>query len=189
MAGNQYRDYIKRSFFKYAISIISLLFVLMGLFLFINVQWISVGSNRRNNALLASILDTQVTAYKEGLEHFSTDYRFLDALKQENADTATQVNRLLYGFTTSQPIRCTFALTDTEGRMVSSSLFEGNRDIFLGSAVYRSLTEKMQEEPSMTHTMPSRLNFAHGQAGDLLLARSIADADGICGYLFFDLMD
>ena len=47
MAGNQYRDYIKRSFFKYAISIISLLFVLMGLFLFINVQWISVGSNVR----------------------------------------------------------------------------------------------------------------------------------------------
>ena len=52
MAGNQYRDYIKRSFLKYAFSIISLLFVLMGLFLFINVQWISVGSNRKNNALL-----------------------------------------------------------------------------------------------------------------------------------------
>ena len=32
MAGNQYRDYIKRSFLKYACSIISLLFVLMGLF-------------------------------------------------------------------------------------------------------------------------------------------------------------
>ena len=103
MAGNQYRDYIKRSFFKYAISIISPLFVLMGLFLFINVQWISVGSNRKNNALLASILDSQVTSYKEGLEHFSTDYRFWDALKQENTDAATQVNRLLYGFTTSQP--------------------------------------------------------------------------------------
>ena len=35
MAGNQYRDYIKRSFLKYAFSIISLLFVLMGLFLFV----------------------------------------------------------------------------------------------------------------------------------------------------------
>ena len=189
MAGNQYRDYIKRSFFKYAISIISLLFVLMGLFLFINVQWISVGSNRKNNALLASILDSQVTSYKEGLEHFSTDYRFWDALKQENTDAATQVNRLLYGFTTSQPIRSTFALTDTEGRIVSSSLFEGNRAIFLNSAVYKSLVEKMQEAPALTHTMPSRLNFAHGQAGDLLLAHSLADADGICGYLFFDLMD
>ena len=75
MAGNQYRDYIKRSFLKYACSIISLLFVLMGLFLFINVQWISVGSNRKNNALLASALDSQVSSYKEGLEHFSTDYR------------------------------------------------------------------------------------------------------------------
>ena len=111
MAGNQYRDYIKRSFLKYACSIISLLFVLMGLFLFINVQWISVGSNRKNNALLASALDSQVSSYKEGLEHFSTDYRFLDALKPGNADAATQVNRLLYGFTTSQPIRSTFALT------------------------------------------------------------------------------
>ena len=68
MAGNQYRDYIKRSFLKYAFSIISLLFVLMGLFLFINVQWISVGSNRKNNALLASALDSQVSSYKEGLE-------------------------------------------------------------------------------------------------------------------------
>ena len=88
MAGNQYRDYIKRSFLKYACSIISLLFVLMGLFLFINVQWISVGSNRKNNALLASALDSQVSSYKEGLEHFSTDYRFLDALKPGNADAA-----------------------------------------------------------------------------------------------------
>ena len=173
MAGNQYRDYIKRSFLKYACSIISLLFVLMGLFLFINVQWISVGSNRKNNALLASALDSQVSSYKEGLEHFSTDYRFLDALKPGNADAATQVNRLLYGFTTSQPIRSTFALTDTEGHMVSSSLFEGNREIFLNSAVYKSLVEKMQEAPDLTHTMPSRLNFAHGQEGDLLMARPV----------------
>lgn len=42
----------------------------------------------------------------------------------------------------------------------------------------------MQEAPDLTHTMPSRLNFAHGQEGDLLMARPVADADGICGYLF-----
>ena len=35
MAGsNQYRDYIKRSFLRFAFSIIALLFVLVGLFLF-----------------------------------------------------------------------------------------------------------------------------------------------------------
>lgn len=50
--------------------------------------------------------------------------------------------------------------------MVSSSLFEGNREIFLNSAVYKSLVEKMQEAPDLTHTMPSRLNFAHGQEGE-----------------------
>lgn len=56
-ASNQYRDYIKRSFLRYSFSIISLLFVLVGLFLFINVEWISAGGNKKNNALLAEILD------------------------------------------------------------------------------------------------------------------------------------
>ena len=62
MAGNQYRDYIKRSFFKYAISIISLLGVLRELFLVISVRWGSGGSNRKNDALLAAVLGSQVTS-------------------------------------------------------------------------------------------------------------------------------
>ena len=174
-ASNQYRDYIKRSFLRYSFSIISLLFVLVGLFLFINVEWISAGGNKKNNALLAEILDRQVGDYEKGLVRFTSDYRILEALKDKDSGRVTEVNRLLYEFSTRQSIRCSFVLTDSGGTIVSSNLFEGNRDIFLNSTVYQSLFEKMALEPDKIFTLPSRLNYAHGQEGDLILSRAVSD--------------
>ena len=188
MAGsNQYRDYIKRSFLRFAFSIIALLFVLVGLFLFINVQLISAGGNRKNNARLGAVLDKQVKAYEEGLLRFGSDYRILEALKDRDSGRVTEVNRLLYDFSNAQSIRCSFVLTDSGGEIVSSNLFEGNREIFLNSTVFQSMFEKM--EPDKIFTMPSRLNYAHGQAGDLALARAVSGPDRVYGYLFFDLSD
>ena len=89
-ASNQYRDYIKRSFLRYSFSIISLLFVLVGLFLFINVEWISAGGNKKNNALLAEILDRQVGDYEKGLVRFTSDYRILEALKDKDSGRVTE---------------------------------------------------------------------------------------------------
>ena len=190
MAGsNQYRDYIKRSFLRFAFSIIALLFVLVGLFLFINVQLISAGGNRKNNARLGAVLDKQVKAYEEGLLRFESDYRILEALKDRDSGRVTEVNRLLYDFSNAQSIRCSFVLTDSGGEIVSSNLFEGNREIFLNSTVFQSMFEKMAAEPDKIFTMPSRLNYAHGQAGDLALARAVSGPDRVYGYLFFDLSD
>lgn len=190
MAGsNQYRDYIKRSFLRFAFSIIALLFVLVGLFLFINVQLISAGGNRKNNARLGAVLDKQVRAYEDGLLRFGSDDRILGALKDRDSGRVTEVNRLLYDFSNAQSIRCSFVLTDSGGEIVSSNLFEGNREIFLNSAVFHSMFEKMAAEPDKIFTMPSRLNYAHGQAGDLALARAVSGPDRVYGYLFFDLSD
>lgn len=190
MAGsNQYRDYIKRSFLRFAFSIIALLFVLVGLFLFINVQLISAGGNRKNNARLGAVLDKQVRAYEDGLLRFGSDDRILEALKDRDSGRVTEVNRLLYDFSNAQSIRCSFVLTDSGGEIVSSNLFEGNREIFLNSAVFHSMFEKMAAEPDKIFTMPSRLNYAHGQAGDLALARAVSGPDRVYGYLFFDLSD
>ena len=190
MAGsNQYRDYIKRSFLRFAFSIIALLFVLVGLFLFINVQLISAGGNRKNNARLGAVLDKQVRAYEDGLLRFGSDDRILEALKGMDSGRVTEVNRLLYDFSNAQSIRCSFVLTDSGGEIVSSNLFEGNREIFLNSAVFHSMFEKMAAEPDKIFTMPSRLNYAHGQAGDLALARAVSGPDRVYGYLFFDLSD
>lgn len=190
MAGcNPYRDYIKRSFLRYAFSIIVLLFMMVGLFLYINVKWGSAGKNRKNNALLGKMFDEQMAAYREGLIHFSKDSIILAALKDEGQDGITQVNRLLYGFSNKQPIGCDFVLVDREGRIISSNLFEGNQAIFLSSSVFYSLLGKMNQEPDRIFMLPSHLNYAHGQSGDLILSRSVKEADRIRGYLFLDLPD
>ncbi|HBD00790.1 MAG TPA: sensor histidine kinase, partial [Lachnoclostridium sp.] len=61
------KHYIKKSFIKYALSIISLLFVLVLLFLLINVQWIISGPNKKNHIQLSGILDQQLLLYHQGL--------------------------------------------------------------------------------------------------------------------------
>lgn len=188
-ACNTYRDYVKRSFLRYSCSIIALLFVLVGLFLFLNMEWSSARKNKKNNALVGEILDGQVMAYKEGLTRFSGDGRILAALEDGETQQATQANRLLYGFSNAQPIGCTFVMTDSGGRIVSSNLFEGNRTIFLDSHVFHSLSEKMRLEPDRIFMVPSHLNYAHGQTGDLMLSRSVGTGGHILGYLFFDLTD
>lgn len=188
-SGNSYRDYIKRSFLRYAYTIIALLFVLVGLFLFVNMEWSSAGRNKRNHARLALILDGQVRAYEDGLERFSQDEMVLAALKHRDGEQVTQVNRMLYGFSNAQSIGCDFVLADKEGRIVSSNLFEGNRKIFLDSPLIQSLCEKMAGEPQRIFMLPSHLNYAHGQAGDLVLSRAVEDPEGLWGYLFFDLTD
>lgn len=186
---NPYRDYIKRSFLKYSFSIIALLFVLVGLFLFMNVEWSSAERNKRNNAKLSELLDGQVKAYKEGLIRFSEDDMLLSALKDGGSGQITQVNRLLYEFSNAQSIRCNFVLTDSKGTVISSNLFKGNQRIFLDSSIFQSLCEKMTQEPDKIFMLPSRLNYAHGQAGDLILARFAGNFGKIWGYLFFDLPD
>lgn len=189
MGSNQYRDYIKRSFLRFAFSIIALLFVVVGLFLFINVQWISAGGNRKYNAQLGAVLDRQVRDYEDGLVRLGADERILGALRDEDGGRVTEVNRLLYDFSNAQSVRCGFVLTDGSGRIVSSNLFEGNRKIFLDSAVFKSLFEKMAAEPDKVFMVPSRLNYAHGQEGDLMISRAVRDSKRVLGYLFFDLSD
>ena len=189
MAGNQYRDYIRRSFFRYAFSILSLLFVLVTLCLLINIQWFSVGGNRHNNHKLAQLLDNQVAQYQQALEEFSSDSRILEVFRGENQAANTEANRLLYGFSNSQTIRCTFILADCQGHILCSNLFEGNKEIFLKSPVYQSMTEKLSREPEKILMAPSRLNYSSSQTGDLILGRSVMTEGRILGYLFFDMTD
>ena len=189
MKSNQYKDYIKKSFIKYALSIISLLFVLVLLFLQINVQWVISGPNKKNHLQLSGILDQQLLLYQQGLTEFSQNPELLTALSSTDSAAITANNRLLYDFTNAQTIRSSFILSDQNGRIVSSNLFAGNQEIFHGSDVFRRMTSQMQEQPGEIFTLPSRLNYAYGQAGNLILGKAVEKDGTLAGYLFFDLLD
>lgn len=189
MKGNQYRDYIRRSFFRYAFSILFFLFVLVALGLLINIQWFSVGGNRRDNAHLSQLLDRQVADYQAALEEFCGDSAILTALKDQAPEETTRANRLLYGFSNSQTIRCTFSLTDLQGNLLCTNLFSGNQELFLKSFLYREMTEKLLSEPEKTLMTPSRLNYSSDQDGALMLGRAVVEQGRILGFLFFDITD
>lgn len=189
MKSNQYKDYIKKSFFKYALSIISVLFVLVLLFLLINVQWIISGPNKKNHIHLSGILDQQLLAYQQGLTGLNQNQDLLAALTSKDSASVTAANRLLYDFTNTQTLRSSFILTDQKGRIISSNLFTGNQEIFHDSNTFRRMTSQMQEQPDKIITLPSRLNYAYGQEGDLILGQAIVKDGSLIGYLFFDLLD
>lgn len=189
MKSNQYKDYIKKSFIKYALSIISLLFVLVLLFLLINVHWLISGFNKKNHSQLSGILDQQFLLYQQGLTNLSQDPDLLTALDSTDPAAITANNRLLYDFSNAQTIRSSFVLLNQSGRITSSNLFAGNQEIFLDSDIFRRMTSQMQEQPEKIFALPSRLNYAHGQAGDLILGKAVIKEGKLTGYLFFDLLD
>ncbi len=170
---------------KYALSIISLLFVLVLLFLLINVQWIISGPNKRNHIHLSGILDQQFLLYQKGLTELTQNPDLQTALNSTDPADITANNRLLYDFTNSQTIRSSFTLLDQNGRIVSSNLFAGNQEIFHESDIFRRMTSQMQEQPEKIFTLPSRLNYANEQAGDLILGKAVIMDGTLTGYLFF----
>lgn len=189
MKSNQYKDYIKKSFIKYALCIISLLFVLVLLFLLINVQWIISGPNKRNHIQLSGILDQQILLYQKGLTELTQNLDLQTALNSTDLAAITANNRLLYDFTNAQTIRSSFILLDQSGRIVSSNLFAGNQEIFHESDIFRRMTSQMQEQPEKIFTQPNRLNYANEQKGDLILGKAVIMDGKLIGYLFFDLLD
>ncbi len=189
MKSNQYRDYIKKSFIKYALSIIFLLFVLVLLFLLINVRWLISGFNKKNHTQLSGILDQQFLLYEQGLNGLTQNPYLLTALDSTDSAVITANNRLLYDFSNAQTIRSSFVLLDQSGRITSSNLFAGNQDIFLDSDILRRMKSQMQEQPEEIFALPSRLNYAHGQSGDIILGKAVVKEGVLSGYLFFDLLD
>lgn len=189
MPTNQYRDYVRRSFFRYAFSAMLFLFLLVAVILFVNIQWFSVGRNKRNNEKLTGLLNEQMENYKAGMDKFAADSRIQDVLCHGEAGQITEANRLLYDFSNAQTIHCAFALVDIDGNIVCSNLFERNRSIFLESNTYHSMVEKIEGEPEKIFLLPSRLDYSYNQAGDLLLGRGVVQDGQILGFLFLEMFD
>ncbi len=189
MVTNQYRNYVHKTFFRYTLSIMIFLCVLVLTFLTMNMKWFTSMENQKNNKKLAQVLDQEVKNYNEGLNQLTTDVDIIKVLGQKTRQQKTKANHLLYDFTNAQKIRSVFTLVDMDGEMICSNMNKENQNIFLQSSLYDSMVRKMGKEPEKIFLTPSRLNYSFNQTGDLVLGRSVTDGEKILGYLFFDLLD
>lgn len=183
----QYKKYLQHSFFKYALSIISILFFLIVLFLFINIKWLSVTRNRKNNEELSQKIDQYVSTYQDSLNAIAHDYRLINALKKPTVKELVEVNQLLYNLANSYPLNCNFVLFDHQGNIVSTNLFQGNKEIFLNSALYRTTLNKLSSVSPACFKTPSHLNYSNEQAGALAIGYPLLEQNQALGYLILDI--
>lgn len=189
MAPNQYRRYVQKSFFRYTLSIILFLCLLVFTFLTINIKRLTQVESQRNSARIAEILEGEIISYKEGLNVLAADTQIINVFKDRSKEQKAKTNRLLYDFSNAQEIRGVFALVDLQGNIICSNLYKDNQIIFLQSYLYRSLASKMLYEPEKTFMVPSRLNYVYNQTGDLLMGCTVRDGYKAIGFLFYDLLD
>lgn len=185
MRSVTYKKYIEYSFLRYALSIIVILFIMMIAFLSVNFKVLEHYENKKNTLKLLQVLEKQFLSYNLALENLSKDTEIINLVSGSSNSHPSEVNRTLYNFVNAQDLKANFVLLDKDFNIISSNLFESNKELFLESRVL----EKVSAAPlNNTHITPSRLNYDYEQESSLIFAHAVMDGKEKVGYLFFDIL-
>ena len=185
MRSVTYKKYIEYSFLRYALSIIVILFIMMIAFLSVNFKVLEHYENKKNTLKLLQVLEKQFLSYNLALENLSKDTEIINLVLGSSNSHPSEVNRTLYNFVNAQDLKANFVLLDKDFNIISSNLFESNKELFLESRVL----EKVSAAPlNNTHITPSRLNYDYEQESSLIFAHAVMDGKEKVGYLFFDIL-
>ncbi len=185
MRSVTYKKYIEYSFLRYALSIIVILFIMMIAFLSFNFKVLEHYENKKNTLKLLQVLEKQFLSYNLALENLSKDTEIINLVSDSSNSHPSEVNRTLYNFVNAQDLKANFVLLDKDFNIISSNLFESNKELFLESRVL----EKVSAAPlNNTYITPSRLNYDYEQESSLIFAHAVMDGKEKVGYLFFDVL-
>ena len=185
MRSVTYKKYIEYSFLRYALSIIVILFIMMIAFLSVNFKVLEHYENKKNTLKLLQVLEKQFLSYNLVLENLSKDTEIINLVSGSSNSHPSEVNRTLYNFVNAQDLKANFVLLDKDFNIISSNLFESNKELFLESRVL----EKVSAAPlNNTYITPSRLNYDYEQESSLIFAHAVMDGKEKVGYLFFDIL-
>ena len=185
MRSVTYKKYIEYSFLRYALSIIVILFIMMIAFLSVNFKVLEHYENKKNTLKLLQVLEKQFLSYNLALENLSKDTEIINLVSGSSNRHPREVNRTLYNFVKAQDLKANFVLLDKDFNIISSNLFESNKELFLESRVL----EKVSAAPlNNTYITPSRLNYDYEQESSLIFAHAVMDGKEKVGYLFFDIL-
>ena len=185
MRSVTYKKYIEYSFLRYALSIIVILFIMMIAFLSFNFKVLEHYENKKNTLKLLQVLEKQFLSYNLALENLSKDTEIINLVSDSSNSHPSEVNRTLYNFVNTQDLKANFVLLDKDFNIISSNLFESNKELFLESRVL----EKVSAAPlNNTYITPSRLNYDYEQESSLIFAHAVMNGKEKVGYLFFDVL-
>jgi len=158
---------------------------MMIAFLSVNFKVLEHYENKKNTLKLLQVLEKQFLSYNLALENLSKDTEIINLVSGSSNSHPSGVNRTLYNFVNAQDLKANFVLLDKDFNIISSNLFESNKELFLESRVL----EKVSAAPlNNTYITPSRLNYDYEQESSLIFAHAVMDGKEKVGYLFFDIL-
>ena len=158
---------------------------MMIAFLSVNFKVLEHYENKKNTLKLLQVLEKQFLSYNLTLENLSKDTEIINLVSGSSNSHPSEVNRTLYNFVNAQDLKANFVLLDKDFNIISSNLFESNKELFLESRVL----EKVSSAPlNNTYITPSRLNYDYEQESSLIFAHAVMDGKEKVGYLFFDIL-
>lgn len=189
MKSNKYKDYLKRSFIRYSIAIILVIFILFIVFMWLNIEFTTIRTNRTSNQQVSNFFAEQSKIFSNAADQMALNPVIINAAVNPNHKSITHANELLYKFSTSQTIDSVFILINTKGQLCCSNLYKGNQFQFRKSILIQNVIDKLNTSPNKIYSCVSRLDYKHEQNCDLLFAKAVKRSNDIVGYLFFDLKD
>jgi len=184
MKPQKFSDFMRKTFFYYAIGFSIVLFLLLALIFMFTYQQ-STKANKIFNADVSDFFGREMQEYRESIQTFSEDPAFAEAvLKKENLN---EINQRLYSFQHNQGIKSYFVLINTDLEIVSTNLYENNKELLLKNYLIKDLSSKLNRKEILQGVHD--LDFYSPQQSTFYLAGAIRSNNDVVGYLVFFLED
>lgn len=183
-----FKDYMKHLFIRYTIALILLMFILFISFMLLNFRLFIIKANEDCNDLVRSFIGGQYTTYQQNLIAFSANEEIKKVLMGKG--DLREVNRILYKFSLTQPIKANFVLLKNDGSVAATNLYKTNQMIFSANSAVKDALARLNSDPDATYSGAIRISYDNGQKSDLMFLRAVrSDGGQILGYLVFGLRE
>ncbi|AIC94381.1 sensor histidine kinase [Shouchella lehensis] len=184
MRPKKMKDEIKRSFFTYAIVVVTVIFFVYLLLLSIVFRLTIIEPNEANHEHVLKDIETGFAAYYSGMDDLisaSTIHSFL-----ETGEQAGDAYKILYDFRNHQSFHADFLLLDGDEEVVATSFYSGSDVEARSSVALNALTYKLEGAGVVGTRLTSPLRDVHHRSSYVFSA-AIQGEEGLLGYLFYFL--
>lgn len=177
---NRFQDYMRKTFVIYAVVLVLIVFLLVGVFALVIFNETVVQTNKSVNRELSNFIQREFSTYATELEHLVEE----DSIKNVFQDGSyfLEVNRRLYAFSNQHSIKANFVLLDRDLRIVASNLYEKYKDQLLSSYFVKDVATKLDTQNVLQRSInPFILNDLQGS--QYLFAKAVVTDGSVQGYL------
>ncbi|MED4130601.1 sensor histidine kinase [Shouchella miscanthi] len=185
MKSKKMKDEIKRSFFTYAIVVVTVIFFIYLLLLSIVFRLTVIEPNEANHEHVLADVESGFAAYSNGMEELvnasSTIHTFL-----ETGEQASEAYKILYDFRNHQSLHANFLLLNDDEEVVATSFYSGTEEEARNGVALNALTHKLEGAGVVGTRLTSPLRDVHHRSS-YVFSTAIGGEEGLLGYLFYFL--